>query len=366
MTTADSSVGDAREHRGAAGAMRRRLLRHYLPLAVGTAGALAVLVSVPFFDANRYPPPGDIFAEGAKGAWPDADYPPTGPPAGSGAGDGRSTSDPDGGVASTTPPTSTPPSGHTGPPAGGHGADSSATTTTPPSTTAPSGHTGPPAGGHGAPATTPTGADPDDETGASAVISGDHAGDRDTVLRMRRLSTMTGYLAVALIALTLLVGPLSLLLGRRLPVSSYLRRDIGIWAGVTSVAHVVLGFLVKHADGQILSYFFEAGDRSRILTNSFGLANWTGLVAMVIVVGLAAISSDTALRKLKSKRWKRLQRWNYVLAALAALHAVLYGALWRLKSPYTVTLIASVVVVAGGQAVGVRLWRRRQAAEVVP
>jgi len=89
-------------------------------------------------------------------------------------------------------------------------------------------------------------------------------------------------------------------------------------------------------------------------------------VAMVIVVGLAAISSDTALRKLKSKRWKRLQRWNYVLAALAALHAVLYGALWRLKSPYTVTLIASVVVVAGGQAVGVRLWRRRQAAEVVP
>ncbi len=68
-------------------------------------------------------------------------------------------------------------------------------------------------------------------------------------------------------------------------MSSYLRRDIGIWACITSVAHVVVGFLVKHGDGAILSYFFEPGDRSRILTNSFGLANWAGLVAVVIVVG---------------------------------------------------------------------------------
>nr|MBA3311613.1 hypothetical protein [Nocardioidaceae bacterium] len=97
------------------------------------------------------------------------------------------------------------------------------------------------------------------------------------------------------------------------------------------------------------------------------LANWAGLVAVVIVVGLAAISSDTALRKLKAKRWKRLQRWNYLLAALAVVHAVLYGALWRLTSPYTVALIASVVIVVGGQTVGVWRWRRRrQLVEVEP
>lgn len=357
MTTATTSTRPERGARGAPGAMRRRLLRHYLPLALGTAGALAALVSVPFFDANRYPPPGAIFAEGAKGAWPDSDYPPTGPRAGAAHG---SKSDPIGGAAPTVPPASTAPSAHSGPPAGGHGAGSSATTTTPPSTTAPSAHTGPPAGGHGAPATTPTDANSSDTPGAAAVISRDHGGNRDTVLRMRRLSTMSGYIAVALIALTLLLGPANLLLGRRLPVSSYLRRDIGIWAGVTSVAHVVLGFLVKHADGQILSYFFESGDRSRILTSSFGLANWAGLAAVVIVIGLTVISSDAALRKLKAKRWKRLQRWNYALAALAAVHAVLYGALWRLTSPYTVTLIASVVIVAAGQTLGVRLWRRRR------
>lgn len=62
-------------------------------------------------------------------------------------------------------------------------------------------------------------------------------------------------------------------------MSSYLRRDIGIWSAIVSVAHVVFGFLVQHADGQVLSYCFEAGDASRILTNSFGLANWAGLGA---------------------------------------------------------------------------------------
>ncbi len=151
------------------------------------------------------------------------------------------------------------------------------------------------------------------------------------------------------------------MLGRRLPVSSYLRRDIGIWSAGVSAAHVVFGFLVKHADGQLLSYFFESGDRSRILTNAFGLANWLGLAALLIVAGLSAISSDVALRKLKAKRWKRLQRWNYALAGLVVAHAVFYGALWRLDSPYTVALLTVSFTVAAAQAVGVRLWRRRAA-----
>jgi hypothetical protein len=76
MTSAGTPDGGARTRH--AGARRRRLFRHYLPLVMATAGAMAVLVSVPFFDVNRYPPPGDIFAEGAKGALPDGDYPPPG------------------------------------------------------------------------------------------------------------------------------------------------------------------------------------------------------------------------------------------------------------------------------------------------
>jgi hypothetical protein len=49
------------------------------------------------------------------------------------------------------------------------------------------------------------------------------------------------------------------------------------------------------------------------------------------------------------------------LFALVIVHGLLYGALWREKSPYTVLLGLSVIAVPVGQAVGVRLWRRKNA-----
>lgn len=181
---------------------------------------------------------------------------------------------------------------------------------------------------------------------------------------MRQLTVATGYLALGLLALTLLVGPANLLLRRRNPVSSYLRRDLGIWTAIASVAHVIFGLRV-HGTGEIsgyLDYFVADGS---LRTSSFGWANWTGLAATVIIVGLLVLSNDIALRKLKATCWKRLQRLNYVLFALVLAHAYFYGALLRLESPFTLLLLISVVVVVCGQAVGVWLWRRRHAHRAV-
>jgi len=52
--------------------------------------------------------------------------------------------------------------------------------------------------------------------------------------------------------------------------------------------------------------------------------------------------------------------------SLVILLSVLYGALWRATSPYTVLLGLSVIAVAGGQALGVRLWRQKPACKAVP
>ena len=97
------------------------------------------------------------------------------------------------------------------------------------------------------------------------------------------------------------------------------------------------------------------------LLNSFGLGNWTGLAALVIVVGLLALSNDFALRKPKARPWKWLQRLNYALFALVIAHAFFYGALLRVSSPYTLLLGLTIIAVFVGQAVGVWLWRRRHA-----
>jgi sulfoxide reductase heme-binding subunit YedZ len=176
------------------------------------------------------------------------------------------------------------------------------------------------------------------------------------------LTVASGNVATVLLALTLLIGPANLLLRRRNPISTSLPRDIGTWAAIASIVHVIVGLRVHGNPSDTFSfvvYFFTGDGAPR--TNGFGLGNWTGLAALVIVTGLLALSNDRSLRELKAARWKSLQRLNYSLFALVVLHAFFYGALLRATSPFTVLLIVTVVAVLAGQAVGIRLWRRRHA-----
>src|SRR5262249_6205164 len=183
----------------------------------------------------------------------------------------------------------------------------------------------------------------------------------------------SGYVALAIVGLTLLIGPVNLLLRRRHPGSSHqppqgavhkppihqlLRRDVGTWAALASVVHAILGFQAHGGGGlvNILDFFVADG---RPLTSSFGLGNWTGLAALVFVVGLLAISTDRSMRELKARRWKNLQRLNYALFVMVVLHAYFYGVLPRMSSPLTLLLLFTVVAVVLGQAIGIWLWRRR-------
>jgi sulfoxide reductase heme-binding subunit YedZ len=175
-----------------------------------------------------------------------------------------------------------------------------------------------------------------------------------------QLTVATGYLATALLALTMLVGPANLLLRRRNPLSNYLRRDLGTWTVIFSATHVILAFRSAYRGAfSFIDFFFVGG---RPLTDDFGLGNWTGLAALVLASGLLAISTTRAVRELGTARWKGLQRLNYTVFALVILHAVFYGALLRMGSPFTVLLICIVLSVLTAQATGIWLWRRRQAA----
>jgi len=173
------------------------------------------------------------------------------------------------------------------------------------------------------------------------------------------LASPTGDVALVLLSVTLLIGPVNLMLRRRNPTNSYLRRDVGTWTAIWSIVHVMVGFQ-GHTAGAFgfVDYFIADG---RPLTNNFGMGNWTGLAATVVVVLLLVLSTDRYMRELKSRRWKDLQRLNYTLFGLVVLHAVYYGALKRVTSPFTRVLIATVIMVVLGQAIGIWLWRRRNA-----
>lgn len=169
-----------------------------------------------------------------------------------------------------------------------------------------------------------------------------------------------GYAAVILVALSLVIGPVKLLSQRRNPVNIDLRRDVGIWAAITGCLHVVFG-LQLHQGGQILLYFLEPTPHGyRLLRNLFGLSNDIGAVATALLVILLVLSNDFSLGRLKGKRWKLLQRGNYLLAAFALAHTVGYQMVSRREHIFTETLIVLILLTFTVQLAGVYVYRSRQ------
>lgn len=143
---------------------------------------------------------------------------------------------------------------------------------------------------------------------------------------MTRLSMASAYAGLFLLAATLTIGPWNKLRGRANPVSSYLRRDIGIWAGMLGIVHVILGLQV-HMDGKFWLYFLPPPDATYhfpLRIDAFGLTNYAGLMAGLLLLMLLALSNNASLRALGAVRWKRLQRWNYAVAALVVVHGAVY------------------------------------------
>jgi len=179
-----------------------------------------------------------------------------------------------------------------------------------------------------------------------------------------RASFSTAYPALALLAATLLIGPWNVLRRRQNPVSSDLRRDLGIWAGMVGVLHSAIGQCV-HLRGRPWLYYvygpWEHHHRFPLRHNLFGLANYTGAAAVLAIVALLATSNDYALRALGTPRWKQLQRWNYAVFALTAVHAFAYQGIEKQHRPFVATVAVCVAVAAAMQTAG---WISRRRSRV--
>lgn len=167
-----------------------------------------------------------------------------------------------------------------------------------------------------------------------------------------------GYVCLLLLAAILLIGPINLLRQRFNPVNIDLRRDTGIWAGITGCLHVVFALLL-HDRGNLLAFFFNP--RGRLLLSPAGASNWIGLAATAILVALLLLSNQLSMRWLKGKRWKHLQRLNYVLAALIVIHTLLYQRVGGRERIFVqVTVIATLMVLIV-QFIGVSVYQGRKA-----
>lgn len=148
----------------------------------------------------------------------------------------------------------------------------------------------------------------------------------------------SGYAAVVLLVAALAIEPLF----RVLPQSRLLfelrrrRRAVGLAAFAYGVIHVVV-------------FSASIGRLDHILQGMAFASMWTGWLAFALMVPVAAISSDRAMRAL-GPWWKRLQRLVHPAAVLVLAH-------WLLLSRSPVEALAWFVPLALVQAL--RLFRAR-------
>ncbi len=177
---------------------------------------------------------------------------------------------------------------------------------------------------------------------------------------LSRASFASAYPALGLLTVTLLIGPWNVLRRRPNPVSSDLRRDIGIWAGILSIVHTAVGQCVHLRGRPWLYYVYGATEhhhRFPVRHDLFGVANYTGAFGVLVVIALLAMSNDYSLRALGTQSWKQLQRWNYVLFMLVAIHAFGYQGIEKQEISWITTVTACIAITILLQIAG--FYRRR-------
>ncbi len=174
-----------------------------------------------------------------------------------------------------------------------------------------------------------------------------------------RLSLLTAWLCFALLVAALSIGPWRALRTGQRVLNDLLRRDLGIWAALTGLAHLVV------ATGVVLqaAYFrtYITGPPDSPLP---GWAGWIGTLSIVAgyLVGLLflillALSNHWSLARLGPARWKRLQG-----AAIVALFlTIAHGVVFQVIEGRTGGWLAALVVVSAG-ILGLRERARRAVA----
>lgn len=187
-----------------------------------------------------------------------------------------------------------------------------------------------------------------------------------TALLVDIVALGTGYVALLFLVATLSIGPLNLILKRKNAVNLDLRRDVGIWTGITATVHAAFSFLLYNNANVLLYFFNKQGNKLTPQFNLFGLSNVLGVLAEIIMLVLLHLSNNLSLRLLKGKRWKFFQRFNYPLFVLTIAHTIGYQVLNTHTGFFNFLLIAVVFFTIEAQLVGVILTlirdRKREAA----
>lgn len=170
------------------------------------------------------------------------------------------------------------------------------------------------------------------------------------------LSIATAWLCLVAMAGALSLGPLRARRAGAPTLNLQLRRDLGIWSGLTGLGHLVLATIQSMSQRYMTRYVEVdlAGLDANVRAMLFAWGSIIGFLIGLVLLLLLGLSNNRVMHRLGPKRWKRLQRLVYPVFALTLIHGLAYQLL-ELRSAY---LIAVLVAIAGAIVILQILGRR--------
>lgn len=144
---------------------------------------------------------------------------------------------------------------------------------------------------------------------------------------MHHWNRAVGDMSVVLIALSMIIGPLTRLSAVFRTAIPW-RRELGIYGVVLAVVHTVIilaGHWVEWDLTRLFGYELDHLTGVYVMRqHGLGLANVIGIIGLVYGIVLALASSDWSQRLLSGSVWKFLQRSAYVMWMLIVIHTAYF------------------------------------------
>jgi len=175
----------------------------------------------------------------------------------------------------------------------------------------------------------------------------------------------TATLALLLLHIILLIGPLSRLDARFLPLL-YNRRHLGVTMFLVAAVHGVFSIIQFHASGNVNPMYSLFTSNMQYGSLAHFPFQVLGFFALLILFLMAATSHDFWLKNLGPKGWKSLHMMVYIAYFLIVMHVML-GAYQEESSPALAALlgIGMVAVITLHLMAGLREVKKDQEVNVI-
>ncbi len=190
---------------------------------------------------------------------------------------------------------------------------------------------------------------------------------------MHRWNRAFGDASFALVALAMVLGPLSRLsTGRLFRKLLPYRRELGIYAIVAASVHTIIILLgwVQLDFMRLFGFEFHPQLQEYVMfQQGFGFANIIGIAALAYGLMLAITSNDLSQRLLGASVWKYIQQSTYILWALTVAHTAYFLFMHFLdfhratpdpnilQWPFVIIVLGVVVLQT---AASVKTWKRQR------